>query len=73
MKTAWKVSKYGVFLVRIFLYSVRMQENMDQKKLRIWTLLTQWKAILDTNFDKDEFSIIKTAIFYQVKVHQNKL
>ena len=27
-RTAWKVSKYGVFLVRIFPYSV---QNMDQK------------------------------------------
>ena len=26
------------FLVRIFLYSVRIQENKYQKKLRIWTL-----------------------------------
>ena len=26
----------------IFRYSVRMRENMDQKKLRIWTLFTQW-------------------------------
>ena len=32
--TACEVSKYGVFLVRIFLYS-------DQKKLRIWTCFTQ--------------------------------
>ena len=31
------------FLVRIFLYSVRIQENTDQKKLRIWTLFTQWE------------------------------
>ena len=23
-------------------YSVRMQENTDQKKLRVWTLFTQW-------------------------------
>ena len=23
-------------------YSVRMRENTDQKKLRIWTLFTQW-------------------------------
>ena len=30
------------FLVSIFLYSVRIQENIDQKKLRIWTLFTQW-------------------------------
>ena len=33
---AWKGSKYVVFLVPIFLYSVRIQENTDQKKLRIW-------------------------------------
>ena len=33
--TAWKVSKYGVFLVRIF-------AHLDQKKLRIWTLFIQW-------------------------------
>ena len=65
--TAWKVSVFGVFLVRIFPhsdwirrdtvslriqsdcgkirtripYSVRMWENMDQKKLRIRTLFTQ--------------------------------
>ena len=36
-----KCSNTEFFLVRIFLYSVRMQENMDQKKLRIWTLFTQ--------------------------------
>ena len=30
------------FLVRIFLYSVRIQENTDQRKLRIWPLFTQW-------------------------------
>ena len=52
--TAGKASKYWVFLVRSFAhldwirtdtpylsispYSVRMRENMDQKKLRIWTL-----------------------------------
>ena len=39
--TAWKVSKYGVFLFRIFLYSVRIQENTEQRKLRIWTLFMQ--------------------------------
>ena len=30
-----------LFLVCIFLYSVRIQENTDHKKLRIWTLFTQ--------------------------------
>ena len=53
--TAWKVSKYGVFFWPIFscirteygdllrksLYSVWIQKNADQKKLRIWTLFTQ--------------------------------
>ena len=29
------------FLVRNFLYSDRIQENTDQKKLRIWKLFTQ--------------------------------
>ena len=29
------------FLVHIFLYSVRIQENTDQKKLRVWALFTQ--------------------------------
>ena len=41
--TAWKVSKYGVFVVHIFLYpySIQIQENTDHKKLRICTLFTQ--------------------------------
>ena len=34
------------FLVRIFLYSDWIQENTDQKKLRIWTLFTQCMCIL---------------------------
>ena len=33
-------TEYGVW---IFLYSVRIQKNMDQKKLRIWTLFMQWE------------------------------
>ena len=28
-------------LVRILLYSVRIQENTDQEKLHIWTIFTQ--------------------------------
>ena len=35
--TAWKVSKY----VFSGLYWFQMQENTDQKKLRIWTLFVQ--------------------------------
>ena len=46
----WKVSKYGVFLVRILLYSVRIQEITDQKKLCTWRIFTQWKVIYRTEF-----------------------
>ena len=34
-------TEYGEIL-RISSYSVRIRGNTDQKKLRIWTLLTQW-------------------------------
>ena len=36
LNTAWKLSVFGVFLVRI-------RKNTDQKKLKIQTLFTQWK------------------------------
>ena len=32
-------------LVRIFPYSVRQRENTNQRKLRIWTLFTQWVLV----------------------------
>ena len=35
---------------RISPYSVRIRENTYQKKLRIWTLFTQWLRMLDTFF-----------------------
>ena len=35
----WPNTEY--FLVRIFLYSVWIKENTDQKRLRIWTLFMQ--------------------------------
>ena len=37
-------TEYGV-IRSISPYSVLMQENTDQKELRIWTLLKQWIAI----------------------------
>ena len=57
--TAWRVSKYGGFFWSVFSctrtkygdlqskspYSVRIQENSDQKKLRSWTLFTQWMSM----------------------------
>ena len=32
---------FPVFGLNTEIYSVRMQENTDQKKLRIWTIFTQ--------------------------------
>ena len=52
-----KCPKIDFFLVRIFLYSywirkftkspysVRIQDNKDQKKLGIWTIFTHWRLI----------------------------
>ena len=34
------------FLCRIFLYSVRIQENTDLRKLRIWKLFTQCQVVI---------------------------
>ena len=46
------------FLVGIFVYSVRIQENTDQQKLHILTLLTQWPSIKTPWLDsKSSFSI----------------
>ena len=42
---------------RILLYSVRIQENTDQKTLRIWTLFTQWVALLQNII----FTIVDTV------------
>ena len=39
--TSWKRSEFGVFLIRIFSYSIQIWENTDRKKYQIWTLLTQ--------------------------------
>ena len=34
-----------LFLVCVFPYSVQIRENIDQKKLRIWILFTQWYTL----------------------------
>ena len=85
LNTGWKVSKYGVFsgpyfphsdwirrdirILRISPYSVRMRENTDQKKLRIWTLFTQCQQLKNSRTLKylklinDGMSIAKREIF----------
>ena len=44
-----KMSKYGAFSGPYFPYSGRIRENMDQKKLRIWTIFTWWWNITKKN------------------------
>ena len=55
-----KYSNTEFFLVRIFLYSVRIQENTDQKKLRIWTIFTQWISLFFL-FEKN-FRVINSLL-----------
>ena len=45
-------TEYGD-LLRKSLYSVRIQENTDHKKLHIWTLFTHWRRRLVGNPSKD--------------------
>ena len=74
--TAWKVFKYGVFLVcmfshsdwilRISPYSFRMRENTDQKKHRIWTHFTQClahQAISLSTCNLNSFCLLDCQLF----------
>ena len=65
--TVWNVSKYGVFSGPYFSpYSVRMRENTDQKKLRIWTLFMQFTLqILAPDFSIEIYILTNTP-FWQV-------
>ena len=62
------MSKYVVFsglyfpaFGRRFPYSVRIQENTDQKKLSIWTLFTQWLFFLTICADTEFESVKKNS------------
>ena len=52
------------FLVRVFPYSVRMRENTDQKKLRIWALFMQCSVCLLLNHD---FIYQSVCIVFDIK------
>ena len=55
---------YTIF--SIYPYSVRMWENTDQKKLRIWTLFTQglrtWSQTSTRNFGLKELVGLKNHV-----------
>ena len=50
-------------------FPVRMQENTDQEKLRIWTLLTQWKL---SNTLRLNFCHLKIIRFLHPRYHPKK-
>ena len=62
-------TEYGDVL-RIFPYSVQMQENTDQKKLCIWTLFTQWKLLL--NLKLDHLTLERSERLHELR-NKNKL
>ena len=66
--TAWKVPKYRVFLVRIFPYPGWIRRFTDQKKLRIWTLSTQWELLSGTAQVLTRFfKVLFGQLFIQLK------
>ena len=54
-------TEYGDIL-RISTYSVRMRENKDQKKLRIWTHFTQCSFVLHSLFK------LKVLLYFPVNI-----
>ena len=75
--TAWKVSKYGVFSGPFFPvfglnkspYSVRIQENTDQKKLGIWKLFSRNGILAYTEYGKTRF--IGKPVYWHI-VHSDR-
>ena len=67
--TAWKVSKYGVISGPYFsvLYADWIQENADQKLLRIWTLFTQWMWYKSYTLSESDF-FVNTGSLLQKKI-----
>ena len=57
------------FLVHIFPYSVRMRENTDQEKLRIWTFFTQWKVWKTENLLTASLWLFLFNVFLKITVH----
>ena len=57
ISTLWKVSEYGL-LVHSFSYSNWLQVNKDQKKLRVWTLLRQYRYSELDRFHKNLFLFV---------------
>ena len=55
LDTAWKVPKYGVFSGPYFPVFGRIQENTDQKTLRLWTLSRSGALIYSLEIHSSDF------------------
>ena len=53
-----------LFLVRLFLYSDWIQENKDQKKLRIWTLFMQYVLLDESHKPKQKDPAIVNVLLH---------
>ena len=60
------------FLVRIFLYSVRIQENKDQKKLRIWTLSCNERDSISMKYFNNSYVHI-SFLFSKISTEQRSV
>ena len=65
-----RCSNTEFFLVRIFPYSDWMRENTGQKKLRIWTLFTQW-LYCELRFFWSCLSKVKTLFSVSIRLQRN--
>ena len=74
LKLREKCANTEFFLVRIFLYSVQIQENTDQKKTRICTLFTQCDTAIIIYLKPSETlskkNFFGTICFYRVTYAQ---
>lgn len=55
MSDTVKVSKFGAFLVHLFLYSIQIQKSTDQKKLRVVQFLWFVRCNKNTKIENSSF------------------
>ena len=60
---AWNVSKYGVFLVRIFPYSVKIRKNMDQKNSAFGHLSRSASSL---NISNEKVKVLLIWVFHSI-------
>ena len=66
-------TEYGD-LLRKYPYSVRVEENGEMNKIRIWTLFTQWHlSLIVTDYFIMDLVAYRPPVSYQLNVLENQL